>query len=119
MQIKKRSKLARGVKAKTKWRKTGAGCTHSTVGSLLMNFCLTPADFLADLRTNYLLTPCSTVLLQKLTGFAANQEIPRILWNPEVHHRTHKRPRHLRTNTEDYPALFALGDKTLTKKTVN
>jgi hypothetical protein len=35
----------------------------------------------------YLITPCSRVLLEKLTGFAANQEIPRILWNS-----THKRP---------------------------
>jgi hypothetical protein len=32
----------------------------------------------------YLLTPYSRVLLEKLTGFAANQEIPRILWNPKV-----------------------------------
>ena len=40
----------------------------------------------------YLLTPRSRVLLEKLTGFAANQEIPRILWNPEVHYRTYKRP---------------------------
>ena len=39
-----------------------------------------------------LLTACSRVLLEKLTGFAANQEIPRIVWNPEVHYRTHKRP---------------------------
>ena len=41
---------------------------------------------------SYSLTPWSTVLLKKLTGFAANQEIPHILWNPKVHYRTHKRP---------------------------
>ena len=40
----------------------------------------------------YLLTPWSRVLLEKLTGFAANQEIPSILWNPKFHYRTHKRP---------------------------
>ena len=40
----------------------------------------------------YLLTPWNRVLLEKLTGFAANQEILRILWNPKVHYRTHKRP---------------------------
>ena len=40
----------------------------------------------------YLITPWSRVLLEELTGFAANQEIPRILWSPKVHHRTHKLP---------------------------
>jgi hypothetical protein len=41
-----------------------------------------------QIRCTYLLTLWSTVLLEKLTGFAANQEIHRILWNnPKVHHK--------------------------------
>ena len=44
------------------------------------------------LRSHYLITPWSSVLLDKLAGFAANQEIPCILWNQKVHYRTHKRP---------------------------
>ena len=43
-------------------------------------------------KVTYLLTPRSRALLEKLTGFAANQGIPRILWNPKAHYRTHKRP---------------------------
>ena len=48
--------------------------------------------YLLTYLLTYLLPPWSRVLLENLTGFAANQEIPRILRNPKVHHRTDKRP---------------------------
>ena len=40
----------------------------------------------------YLHTAWSRVLLEKLTGFSASQEIPRILWNTKVYYRIYKSP---------------------------
>ena len=48
--------------------------------------------------------------------FAASQEIPRILWNPKVHYRTHKRPqtspdetRQPPIQSEEKPVLLMTG----------
>ena len=51
------------------------------------------AECCSSIRCYLLTSSMERVLLEKLSGFATNQQIPRILWNnPTVHYRTIKSP---------------------------
>ena len=75
-------------------------CAHLTTPSAAECLVMSRPDILVCILT-YLLHGAE--LLEKLTGSAASQEIPRTLWNPKVHHRIQKCPPSVRTLSQLHP----------------
>ena len=62
----------------------------------------------ADIILTYLLTySMEQGPSWEASWFAAGQEIPHVLWNPKVPHRTHKRPSHVLILSQPNPVLIS------------
>ena len=62
-------------------------CTSLYISAICLSFSSAPLPFFHLLTCSMVQSPS-----WEANWFAASQEIPRILWNPKVHYRTHKRP---------------------------